>query len=42
MPRVLATAILIWKRDEALPLDVETSLMALGYDVAALEARYRA
>lgn len=42
MPTVLVTAIILWRRGEPLPLDVEVALMALGYDVPALEARYRA
>jgi len=41
-PLALRVAILIWSRGEPLPLDVETSLMAQGFDVPALEARYRA
>lgn len=31
----------MWRRDMSLPLHIETALMALGYDVPALEARYR-
>lgn len=41
-PRILRAAILMWRRDQSLPLHIETGLMALGYDVPALEARYRA
>jgi len=41
-PRCLQVAICIWKRGEPLSLDRAMELMALGYDVQALEARYRA
>lgn len=41
-PRALRLAIVIWKRGEPIPLDVETELMALGFHVPTLEARYRA
>lgn len=40
-PRLLKAAIYLWRRDRSLPLHIETGLMALGYDVQALEAQYR-
>lgn len=40
-PRILQIAIIMWRRDLALPLHVETALMANGFDVQALEAQYR-
>jgi hypothetical protein len=40
LPAPLVTAILLWKRGYPLPLDLETKLMSLGFDVPALETRY--
>jgi hypothetical protein len=37
----LHAAILLMKRSEPLPLDLETYLIAHGIDVAALDAKYR-
>lgn len=40
--KALATAIIIWKHfDEPLPLDVAAALIDAGYDVEALERKYR-
>lgn len=41
-PPALEYAITIWRRGDPIPLDLEADLMALGMDVPALEARYRA
>ena len=40
MPLVLATAILIWRRGDVLPVDIHTELLSMGYDVQALSAIY--
>ncbi len=41
-PTSLRLARLYWAAGEPLPLDVEVSLMALGYDVPSLQRRYGA
>lgn len=40
--KYITIAKLIWKRDEPLPVDLHIKLTNLGYDVEALERRYRA
>ena len=40
IPPELQLAIEIWSRGEALPIDVVAALIALGFDVEALEAQY--
>ena len=41
-PTVLKAAIFLWKRGDPIPLDMEAELLWLGFDVSALERRYRA
>lgn len=41
-PLALRKAIMLWRQGEPIPLDLEAELMALGFHVPALEARYRA
>lgn len=40
MPRSLAVAIVLWKRGDLVPVDILTDLIAEGYDIGALEARF--
>lgn len=39
-PLALRRAIRIWRSGEPIPVDLETDLMALGFDVRVLEDRY--
>lgn len=41
LERKLYVAILLMKRGDPLPLDLETTLMSNGIDVSALDAIYR-
>jgi hypothetical protein len=41
MHPLLQAAILIWKRDLPIDLDHAARLMSLGFDVEALEGKYR-
>ena len=42
MPLALRKAILIWKRGDPIAVDLAFQLAQLGFDIEALEARYRA
>lgn len=38
----LATAIVLWKRGEPVPVNITAALLEEGFDVDALEAKYAA
>lgn len=41
MSHALERAIGYWRNDKEIPMDLAAALMREGYDIPALEARYR-